>query len=642
MKNTFKKRFIVNLIVILMIVCIAAGISVWSYTSLISREEQTCRTNLYNASESAARTITNSINDSFKILSVISEATSKVTRTDPYEAATVYINAFCSMTVFDRIDVLCPGDILLSQMGVRTNVSGLISFEKEAAYGKHISSRVEDPVSGKQVVFCYMPVIHEKAGPALLAGVIDCEKLSEIFPSPAYGGEAYDCIVDRADGSFIMDSRHTQLGNLYEMHMTDTLHGYDNADIVSNIKEGKTGMIGYISSTDRKKTYMHYTPIELGEWQLLTVVSEDTVFAGVSELKSTLAFFSAGIILMLLLYFIWSIHTMRQLVESKTETETQLQVSTVLIDSIKTLSFCTDIHVAINKLLEIINAYFDGDRTYIFSIDYEKKITTNTYEFAAEGVTKEIHKLQRVPLDAIQLWLNKFMKSGYFYISDIDNEIIGTEDTYRILAMQKIHSLIAVPLLEDGVITGFIGVDNPRRNYTQTNLLTSTQFFVTDAVTRMNTRKKLIEMSYLDTLTGMYNRNGFNNYVDGISAKGGFSGGTAYFDLNKLKETNDKYGHEAGDSLIKRAAGNIIDIFGKSTFRIGGDEFVAIDENTDRAEFEKNVSALMRLMEKSGISISCGTAHSDSGCTDINELLKQSDKLMYEDKQRYRAKHKRV
>lgn len=642
MKNTFKRNFIIHLAAILTIICISVGISVYSYTSLISREEQTCRTNLHNASAAAGRTITNSIDDSFRVLGIISDATSKVTRTDPYEAASAYINEFCGMTVFDRIDVLCPDDILLSQMGVRTNVSGLISFEKEAAYGKHISARVTDPVSGKQVVFCYMPMIHEKVGAALLAGVIDCKKLNELFPSPAYGGKAYDCIVDRSNGDFIMDGRHMQLGNLFDMQIENRLNGYENTDIISDTKEGKTGMIGYISSADRKKTYIHYTPLETGEWQLLTVVSEDTAFAGVSELKSTLAFFSAGIIIMLFLYFVWSFYTMRQLIESKTETEKQLKVSTVLIDSIKTLSFCTDINIAINKLLKIINDYFGGDRTYIFSIDYEKKITTNTYEFTGEGVTKEIHKLQRVPLDAIQLWLNKFMKSGYFYISDMDNEIVGTEDTYRILAMQKIHSLIAVPLIEDGVITGFIGVDNPRRNYTQTNLLTSIQFFVTDAMSRMNAKKKLIEMSCLDALTGMYNRNGFNQCVDEISAKGSFSGGTAYFDLNRLKETNDKYGHEEGDSLIKRAAGNIMLIFGKRTFRIGGDEFVVIDENVDSAEFERNVSMLMRLMEKSGISISCGMAHSDSGCTDINELLKRSDKLMYEDKQRYRTKYKGV
>ncbi len=54
------------------------------------------------------------------------------------------------------------------------------------------------------------------------------------------------------------------------------------------------------------------------------------------------------------------------------------------------------------------------------------------------------------------------------------------------------------------------------------------------------------------------------------------------FDVNFLKRTNDTYGHEAGNELIRRASASICRTFAHSpVFRIGGDEFVAILEHSD-------------------------------------------------------------
>ena len=62
-------------------------------------------------------------------------------------------------------------------------------------------------------------------------------------------------------------------------------------------------------------------------------------------------------------------------------------------------------------------------------------------------------------------------------------------------------------------------------------------------------------------------------------------------DLNFLKETNDNYGHEAGDELIKASANILNETFkdvGKC-FRLGGDEFIVVvtKENMMKAKIQE-------------------------------------------------------
>jgi len=160
------------------------------------------------------------------------------------------------------------------------------------------------------------------------------------------------------------------------------------------------------------------------------------------------------------------------------KTKKQLSVADTLINCITLLTEEKDINKAVDSLLKILNDYFDGDRAYLFEFDYENQVTNNTYEYAAEGITKQIDILQNVPLEVIDTWIKKFEETGTFYISSLDKDVDKESDTYKILEMQGITSLIAVPLVKDDNIIGFLGIDNPKINYEDLTLLTSATFFI--------------------------------------------------------------------------------------------------------------------------------------------------------------------
>ncbi len=316
------------------------------------------------------------------------------------------------------------------------------------------------------------------------------------------------------------------------------------------------------------------------------------------------------------------------------KTKKQLSIADTLINCITLLTEEKDINEAVDSLLKILNDYFDGDRAYLFEFDYEKQVTNNTYEYAAEGVTKQIDILQNVPLEVIDTWIKTFEETGTFYISSLDKDVDKDSDTYKILEMQGITSLIAVPLIKDDVIIGFLGIDNPKINYEDLTLLSSATFFILDSIERRESHATLHRLSFEDTLTAVHNRNKFNHDIEEYHQKPVDNIGIAYFDINGLKDINDTKGHAAGDKLIKNAANGINSVFIGDTYRIGGDEFVVITTHIKKDVFEKNVEETIKKLTENGISVSFGTSWEESG-DNIEKQLTKADHLMYENKVLY-------
>ena len=345
-----------------------------------------------------------------------------------------------------------------------------------------------------------------------------------------------------------------------------------------------------------------------------------------------------AVLFLLLCYFLWNVWTMRQLTKSRADTVMELERSTVLIQCVTELSSHEDVDQAINNLLKIVTEYFQGDRTYIFEMDYEEKLVHNTYEYAAAGVTKEIENLRDVPIQIIQTWIDMFHERRMFYISDLDREK-EKEDAraYEVLKAQNINSLIAVPFKKNGVVTGFFGVDNPREHYRDFELLSSIQFFIMNRLETRSRQEQLQYLSYRDMLTNLYNRNCYIRFMEGYRGQKFENIGVVYIDLNGLKKVNDEQGHEAGDSFIRRAAQQIVAVFPEHTYRIGGDEFVVIYPGILEQQFEFLINQLRLNARQHHVSISCGAVWREE-CAALDELLKEADEKMYEEKKHFYEK----
>ena len=383
---------------------------------------------------------------------------------------------------------------------------------------------------------------------------------------------------------------------------------------------------------------MYYAPLGIFNWELMIVARETIVFSSMIYLRRMMILVVMLESILLILYFLWDYSTVRQLTKSQAETKAQLEISNTLIQCVTQLSSGQDSKVSIQNMLKIITQYFGSDRTYIFDYDPERDILTNTFECVQHGVTPQIDNLQEIPRDVIEHWMEHFRKSQPYYVSDLEQE--KEYESYEILKAQDIQRLITVPLGKDGEVIGFLGVDNPQKFYDDATLLSSIQFFITNSLLTQKQEEQLKYMSFRDMLTSLYNRNKYIHFLDSNKENTLHNIGIAYIDLNGLKQINDQQGHEAGDAFIRQTANVISSIFSEEAYRIGGDEFVVISMDTAEADFSKKIANLQAKMVEQKINSSVGFLWKQT-CSDLEELLKEADQKMYDEKERYYREHDR-
>ncbi len=311
-----------------------------------------------------------------------------------------------------------------------------------------------------------------------------------------------------------------------------------------------------------------------------------------------------------------------------------------LVRCIHTLSEISDQKKAINQLLSVIGEFYAGNRAYIFEFDLENNTLSNTYEWCKEGVTAEIDHLQELEMPLIDNWMKEFEAKGCFYLSSVGRNLDKSGMEYQILAAQNIESLIAAPLIEDDKIVGFIGVDDPAKNTFHLDLLTSVTYFVLNDIQKRKMMSELARLSFVDLLTGMFNRNKYIHDLQMLESETVEKIGIVYLDINGLKKVNDEQGHQAGDEIIMHIAESLREIFPKQAYRIGGDEFIAVCPNIEKDVFGKK---FQRLKEKLGIEdqaqASAGAVWSEE-CLNIEDIIERADQKMYSNKKTYYEKKK--
>lgn len=146
-------------------------------------------------------------------------------------------------------------------------------------------------------------------------------------------------------------------------------------------------------------------------------------------------------------------------------------------------------------------------------------------------------------------------------------------------------------------------------------------------------REALRSVAETDSLTNLPNRYRFEKYI--LSAgDSGYSLAILMFDINYLKETNDTLGHSAGDQLIQKVAHCISSCFGENSFRIGGDEFVAVIKDCERETIQQMIDRFEETARKEKVSVSLGYSYTEEiGDTPLQEMIDEADKQMYVQKQ---------
>ncbi|MYL54074.1 diguanylate cyclase [Pontibacillus yanchengensis] len=142
-----------------------------------------------------------------------------------------------------------------------------------------------------------------------------------------------------------------------------------------------------------------------------------------------------------------------------------------------------------------------------------------------------------------------------------------------------------------------------------------------------------------DRLTGIYNRDFFENYMKKYDQTDD-SVAMVLCDLDNLKKINDTFGHKQGDELIQNTA-TLLSSLSQSDItvcRVGGDEFALLLTNTSEAEVKLLVNKLIDQLKhfnettKFPIYLSLGYAYRSNSRAEMENMYMEADQWMYEHK----------
>ena len=224
-------------------------------------------------------------------------------------------------------------------------------------------------------------------------------------------------------------------------------------------------------------------------------------------------------------------------------------------------------------------------------------------------IFKIIHKITRMPCENL---IDKVLQSGQIIGLRKDAVLIEKDGTERIIA-----DSIAPIKSQEGNIIGVVLVF---RDVTEQTL----------------DEEEIKYLSFHDQLTGLYNRAYFEEQLVRLDTERQLPLSIIIGDVNGLKLTNDVFGHEAGDRLLKKTAEILTHCSRQedTVSRWGGDEFVIILPKTSYKTTLKILSRIRSactLTNKDPIqpSIALGSATKEHPEQDIRQILKEAENKMY-------------
>jgi len=163
--------------------------------------------------------------------------------------------------------------------------------------------------------------------------------------------------------------------------------------------------------------------------------------------------------------------------------------------------------------------------------------------------------------------------------------------------------------------------------------------FMTD-ITELKERENQIKyLLYKDSLTELYNRRFFEEEIKRLDTRRQLPLSIIMADVNGLKLINDSLGHEKGDQLLIKAANLLKEVVRDEDLlaRQGEDEFAVLLPKTSNREAQKIVLRIKRKCretesEEVAVSIGIGVATKTEPEQSIDQVLKEADNEMYQNK----------
>ena len=262
-----------------------------------------------------------------------------------------------------------------------------------------------------------------------------------------------------------------------------------------------------------------------------------------------------------------------------------------------------------NDLLSTVRDYYDAE--YAYYIEKEQGDIETIYEWCAENIEWQRDRLKLLSQEQQPKWMKEEIMDTTADSYSVFRQI--SEDTTAILAVVGVH-----------------------RGGCTLDLMRALLPYIPQAIALHKMQKQQEYLSYHDDLTGLLNRNSLVDYLDNVRERSLKSLGALSIDINGLKNFNKEFGREYGDEVVIRV-GEVLEEYFRSgeVYRVTGDEYLVLVENTSYEDFTKQIYAAHTKLDNISLGlVSMGYAW-EKVDIDVDKLVNHAEVMMLDEKKKY-------
>ena len=310
-----------NILVTILVILLTVVIMIFSYMRINAITEQRCLDRMQEATATLMDDIGNKLSRDSEMLNSLAEIIAMQEEKDT-ESFQKIIQQFAPLMIVKQINLLLPGNIIISQRGGEYDATGRISFDEEAALGEHITDRMVSLMDNNQMVLRhFVPIEKDGEVIAMLYATTRLEELPNLLNiGNIYNSMANVYLIDRKNGDVLMDTFHHQLGNINDFSVRETKGNKSMSEANQEMLAGKSGYVIFKSTTMDEYMYLYYAPIaekewqqfgeskDLNQWAVAIMVPEKDVLENVYKIRAVYYIIVVCEIILLTCYFIWTLY----------------------------------------------------------------------------------------------------------------------------------------------------------------------------------------------------------------------------------------------------------------------------------------------------------------------------------------------
>lgn len=613
-----KKRKISKFIAVTMAIFVVLYAVVFSTSLYVQKAaEQQCYDILRKTAENLGKEIKNNTYNNQEQLEIIADVIASRGNADSDQTKHI-LKSYMTRGEISHLEVLLPDNRVITCDGNYVDASGTLSYAEEVEKGEYISTNATVDIScgDKKVLKSAVPILQEGETIGILYGITEVNSLPLYYVADSYGENASIYLIDGDSGDFIMDTWHLSLGNIADWSK-HKVKGQKTSEIDTDIKSGKSGYLAGYSERVKENMYLYYTPVGINNWSVMLSIPESTVMKIARQIEHAMYGMAIITVAILVAYFVWLLALRKKDIE---RVEYMLEVEKSLFDAHKHTENIENTLGTVADYMKAETAFFTKVKNGIIDEVY---CWSNKDDF-------DINAAENRPVKVVIPGFNgdgtsmKFGKKLY-NLRDCGLPYDYYIDSYIVTSVYDVKKRFV----------GVLGVVNMDKVWKNADYIENVAGTFSLAVNNISSYQSLREMGIIDSLTGLLNRNYFERTIENLDKNEYRNVACVYIDANGLHNINNRFGHEAGDNMIKAVAQALQSKFGSDkTYRIGGDEFVAFTFGDSEKQIEENIESIKNDIEKQGYSISYGVSFSEVS-TNAERFIKQAERNMLDNKYSY-------